>query len=69
MKPMSDKSMKMRKGEASSPFPTEAHAKMLPKAGEIKNMKYPDTEEAIHSCQQHEIAASNRGKAKAEYRH
>ncbi len=71
MKSMSDRKMDMNKGKPKSAefFPEEAHQKSLPRAGEISDHKYPDTEEAIHRDQQSFIKDANKAKAKPDFRH
>jgi len=71
MKPMSDRKMDMRRGEPDSDdfFPESAHRRELPRAGEIRNIKYPDTDQEIHRDQEQFVAASNSGRAKPNFRH
>lgn len=71
MKPMSERKMDMNKGEVDSDgyFPEAAHHKKLPRAGEIKGFKYPDTEEAINKCQEEFVKDTSKNMPKAEFRH
>ena len=69
MKSMSDRKMDMVKGEGESFFPEQAHHKILPRAGEIKGFKYPDTEEALHRDQQQFVKATSGNMPKPEFRH
>lgn len=67
MKSMKDTAMGMKGGEDSF-FPTEAKMKVLPKAGQIKDFKYPDTEEAILASQNATIKAISGHEPKAGFR-
>lgn len=69
MKPMSDRKMDMRKGEPESFFPDGAERKPMPRAGEIKGFKYPDTEEAIHRDQMSSVGNVSKSLPKPEFRH
>jgi hypothetical protein len=69
MKPMSDRAMKMKKGEHESFFPSDAHMKKMGAPGEIKGFKYPDTEEAIYACQEHDTKEVSKNMPKPEFRH
>lgn len=71
MKSMTDRKMDMNKGGVKSAefFPEEAHHKAMPRAGEISDSKYPDTEEAIHKDQQSFVKDANKARAKPDYRH
>lgn len=71
MKSMNDKKMDMKRGEVDSEafFPESAHHKKLPKAGEVKGFKYPDTEEAIHRDQQQFVKETSSNMPKSGFRH
>jgi len=71
MKAMSDRKMDMSRGEPDSDnyFPESAHKRPLPKAGEIRGINYPDTDQQIHSEQNQGVKASNAGRQKEGYRH
>jgi hypothetical protein len=71
MKSMNDRKMDMNRGNPKSNafFPEDAHNKALPRAGEISDHKYPDTEEAIARDQQSFVKSANRAKAKSDFRH
>lgn len=71
MKPMSDRKMDMNRGEPDSDgyFPDMPHHKPMPRAGEIRDIVYPDTEEKIHSEQQQAVKESNAARMKPGFRH
>lgn len=71
MKNMSDRKMDMRKGMPDSDgfFPESPEMKAMPRAGEIKRFKYPDTEEMIHAQQQQFVSATSKNMPKSEFRH
>ncbi len=71
MKPMSDRKMDMHKGEPDSNefFPEEPHMRVLPKNSDIRDMRYPDTDEAIHMEQQEAVKDATRGALKEGFRH
>ena len=71
MKPMSDRKMDMRRGEPDSDafFPEEPHMSVLPKNSDIRDMKYPDTEEMIHKDQQGAVKDANAARMKEGFRH
>ncbi len=71
MKPMKDKRMDMSRGEVDSEafFPESAHHKKMPRAGEIKDFKYPDTEEAVHRDQESFVKDASRAQPKQDFRH
>lgn len=71
MKPMNQRMMDMRKGEpeSSAYFPEMPHRKELPRAGEIRDFKYPDTEEAILRDQNQYVKNTNSNMPKPEFRH
>lgn len=71
MKKMSERKMDMNKGkpESSSYFPEEAEMRPLPKVGEIKGFKYPDTDQAVHSDQQEFVKDTSKNMPKAGFRH
>ena len=69
MKQMSDRKMDMRRGEPESFFPDGAERKSMPRAGEIKGFKYPDTEEAIHRDQESSVKSTSKNMPKPEFRH
>jgi hypothetical protein len=71
MKPMNQRNMDMKKGEPESSafFPDMPHRRELPRAGEIKDFKYPDTDEMIHSDQNQFVKATNANMPKPEFRH
>lgn len=71
MKPMNDRKMDMKRGEVDSDgyFPETAHHKKMPRAGEIKESKYPDTEEMIHRDQQAFVSKTSKSMPKPEFRH
>lgn len=71
MKSMNDRKMDMNKGEVDSEgfFPEAPYHKKLSRAGEVRGMKYPDTEEEIARDQNETIKATNRSLPKASYRH
>jgi len=71
MKPMKDRKMDMNRGEVDSAafFPEDAEHKKMPRAGEIKGFKYPDTEEAVRGDQEQGVSATSRNMPKPEFRH
>jgi hypothetical protein len=71
MKPMSDRKMGMGAGPVDSEafFPEQPQHKKMPRAGEIKGFKYPDTEEAIHSDQEQFVKETSSNMPKPEFRH
>ena len=71
MKPMTERKMDMSRGEPDSDgyFPESPHKRGLPKAGEIRGIDYPDTDQKIHSEQNQGVSASNAGRQKESYRH
>ena len=71
MKSMHDKKLPMNRGEVDSDgyFPEQPHHKVLAKSGELAGIKYPDTEEQVHSEQQQFVKEANAGKQKPGFRH
>lgn len=71
MKPMSDRKMDMRKGKPDSDgfFPEEAEMRALPKVGEIKGFKYPDTDEAVHRDSEQGVKETSKNMPKTGFRH
>lgn len=71
MKPMSERKMDMNRGEVDSEafFPESAHHKKMPRAGEIRGFKYPDTEMAVHRDQEQGVSETSRNMPKPEFRH
>jgi hypothetical protein len=69
MKPMNQRNMDMKRGEPESFFPDSAHRKEMARAGEIKDFKYPDTEQAIAGDQNQFVKATNANMPKPEFRH
>ena len=69
MKPMNQRNMDMKRGEPESFFPDSPHRKELPRNGEIKDFKYPDTEEAIARDQSQFVKETNSNMPKPEFRH
>ena len=71
MKPMSDREMDMRRGEPESDafFPEEPHMRVLPKNSDIRDMKYPDTDEEIHMDQQEAVRDADRARMKEGFRY
>lgn len=71
MKPMSDRKMDMRRGEPDSDgyFPENAEMRVLPKVGDIKGFKYPDTDEAVHRDQEEGVKDTSRNLPKSGFRH
>ncbi len=69
MKPMSERKMDMRRGEPESFFPDAAERKEMPRAGEIKDFKYPDTEEAIARDQESSVKMTSKNMPKPDFRH
>lgn len=69
MKPMSDRKMDMSRGEPESFFPDQAHKRALPRSGEIKGFKYPDTDQAIHRDQEQFVKATSSNLPKPDFRH
>ena len=71
MKPLSERKMSMNKSGVDSDgyFPEEAKHKVLPRAGEIRGFKYPDTEEAIHSETNQAIKETSSNLPKTGFRH
>lgn len=71
MKSMKDRKMDMRQGgiDEGEYFPTEAKHKVLPSAGQIKEKKYPDTEEAILADQKQFVSMASKAAPKADFRH
>lgn len=71
MKPMKDKRMDMKGGPVDSEafFPEKAEHRKLPRAGEIKGSKYPDTDEQIHSEQDGAVRSAQRAAPKPSFRH
>lgn len=71
MKSMNDRKMDMKRGEPESEsfFPEAPHYKMMARASDIRKMKYPDTEEQIHSDQEGMIRSVSSSLPKAGFRH
>ena len=71
MKSMHDKKLPMGKGAVDSDgyFPSEAHHKVMAKSGELSGIKYPDTEEQVHSEQKQFTSEANKAKLKPGFRH
>jgi hypothetical protein len=71
MKSMNDRKMDMSPGGPKSEgfFPERPHSRELRKAGEIRGIKYPDTEEDIHADQEQAIRASDKARQKEGFRH
>ncbi len=71
MKPMNQRKMDMNGGavDSSAFFPESPEHKKLPKAGEIKGFKYPDTESAIHEDQQQFVKNTSKNMPKEGFRH
>ena len=71
MKQMTDRKMDMGKGMPKSEgfFPEEAHQKVLTRPGEIKDHKYPDTEQMVKDDQDQFVKSTNSNMPKAGFRH
>lgn len=69
MKPMSESKMGMSRGEPESFFPDQPHKKAMSRPGEIKDFKYPDTEEAIHRDQESSVKNTSKNMPKPDFRH
>jgi len=71
MKPMSDRKMDMNRGEVDSDgyFPGAPEHKKMPRAGEVRQMKYPDTEEAVHMDQEQQVRNTSKEMPKPGFRH
>lgn len=71
MKSMKDRKMDARPGMPKSDafFPETAHVKTMDRAGDMKMMKYPDTEESIYADQQQGVRSVNSASPKPGYRH
>lgn len=71
MKSMKDRKMDMSRGEPESEgfFPEEPHRRELRRAGEIRGIDYPDTQEDIHEDQEQAIRASDRARQREGFRH
>lgn len=71
MKSMNDRKMDMRAGAVDSDdyFPSEPHHKVMPRAGEVRGFKYPDTEESVHRDQEQFVRSTNAALPKPEFRH
>jgi hypothetical protein len=71
MKPMSERKMDMRRGEPDSDgfFPEAPEQRAMPRAGEIKGFKYPDTEEAVRGDQESSVRSTSKNMPKPEFRH
>lgn len=71
MKPLKDRKMDMNSGAVDSDgyFPSSAEHKKLPRAGEIRGFKYPDTEEATHADSNQAVSATNKNLPKTGFRH
>lgn len=69
MKPMSDRKMDMKRGEPESFFPDGAERRAMPRAGEIRGFKYPDTEEAVRADQESSVRDVSKNMPKPEFRH
>ena len=71
MKPMNARKMDMNSGAVDSEgyFPESAQHKKLPRAGEIKGFKYPDTEEAVSRDQSQFVRDTSKNMPKPEFRH
>lgn len=71
MKPMSERKMDMSRGEPDTDgfFPDSPHKRALPRAGEIRGIDYPDTDEAIHGDQEQAIRETNAARQKEGFRH
>lgn len=71
MKRMDDRDIDMDDGKPESEgfFPEEPKRKELRSPREIRNIRYPDTEEEIYDDQEQAIRASDAGRQDAGYRH
>jgi hypothetical protein len=71
MKSMSDRKMDMTGGKPDSDafFPEEAQHKILKRPGEIRGMRYPDTEEAVYRDQTQMTTATSSNMPKDNFRH
>jgi hypothetical protein len=71
MKPMNERKMDMGKGEVDSEafFPEMPHHKKLPRAGEIKDFKYPDTEELVYAASEQGVREASKNQPKPGFRH
>lgn len=71
MKPMSERNLGMNKSGVDSDgyFPDAVKHKVLPRAGEIRGFKYPDTEEAAHSETNKAIKEVSANLPKPTFRH
>jgi hypothetical protein len=71
MKSMKDRSMDMNKGGVDSDgyFPSEAKHKILSRPGEIRNIDYPDTEEATQRDIRQAITETSKNLPKPGFRH
>jgi hypothetical protein len=71
MKQMSDRKMDMGKGQPKSDgfFPEEAHNKVMARPGEIRDHKYPDTEQMVKAEQDQMVSKTNANMPKTGYRH
>jgi len=70
MKPMNDRNMKVPKGEPDDAFfPANVSVKHMKRPGEIKDFKYPDTEEAIFADQESFVRDASRNQPKKDFRH
>jgi hypothetical protein len=71
MKPMSERKMDMRAGKPDSDgyFPSEAEHRILGRCGEIRDPKYPDTEEAILRDENSFVKDVNADMPKSQFRH
>lgn len=71
MKSMTDRKMDMSGGQPESEgfFPEQPQRKVLDRPGEIRGMRYPDTEEAVYRDQTQMTTATSANMPKADFRH
>lgn len=70
-KSMTDKSMNLKKGQPKSAWflPEDEQYKELPGCGQIKQMKYPDTEQDIVSYQNDFVKKASKASPQPGFRH
>jgi hypothetical protein len=71
MKPMTERKMDMRNGKPKSApfFPEEAENRVLPHVGQIREFKYPDTDELVLKDQRQFVTEASKNAPKPDFRH
>lgn len=71
MKAMTERKMRMNSGgpDEDGFFPSKAEHKIMKRPGEIKDFKYPDTEEQALEAQEQFVGAASKSQPKSQFRH